>query len=248
MKKLTVVTGVLATFVLSSLTVLAQTPSREDLLKQIEAKRIELDALEKSFFSPSEDDRIQHAQFLQTPNTGLMILLPREKFDGEVYKDSARKPIVRGGGAYYSFTRKTNEYGYGADLLLERGRLSVGFYGTDYGLLTELGDLPLEKLALETPAAALFAAYKPPIDEPLIRKEAARIGQGAELEGLPVRSNVPLKANSTYLLRSIHYSDSDVLVAFRVVRIDTDGSAIILWKLLTKFETPKFNRSTVAAG
>jgi len=48
------------------------------------------------------------------------------------------------------------------------------------------------------------------------------------------QSRVPLKLNSTYLLRSVDSAPSDVLVAFKVVRIDSDESAIILWKLLKK--------------
>ena len=35
---------------------------------------------------------------------------------------------------------------------------------------------------------------------------------------------------------------SDVLVAFRVVRFDNDGSAIIAWKLLKSFSKPQLNR------
>ncbi|MEK6283404.1 MAG: hypothetical protein AABN95_23880 [Acidobacteriota bacterium] len=40
------------------------------------------------------------------------------------------------------------------------------------------------------------------------------------------------------LLRSIGYRASDVLVAFKVVRQDTDGSVILAWKLLKKYPVP----------
>jgi hypothetical protein len=48
---------------------------------------------------------------------------------------------------------------------------------------------------------------------------------------------------ATYILRSIDYSESDVLVAFRVVRRDTDGSVIIAWKLLRKYAVPQLARN-----
>ena len=48
-----------------------------------------------------------------------------------------------------------------------------------------------------------------------------------------------MKLDSTYLLRSINYRSSDVLVAFKVVRIDSDGSAVLLWKLLQKYPKPQ---------
>jgi hypothetical protein len=42
---------------------------------------------------------------------------------------------------------------------------------------------------------------------------------------------------------------SDVLVVFRVVRVDSDGSATIVWKLLKKYGKPSFNKAeTVGIG
>jgi hypothetical protein len=58
-----------------------------------------------------------------------------------------------------------------------------------------------------------------------------------------LKRTLPLRSNSTYLVRSINYSDSDVLVAFRVVRVDTDGSAILLWKSLATFAIPQITRN-----
>ena len=49
---------------------------------------------------------------------------------------------------------------------------------------------------------------------------------------------MPIEAGATYVLRSINYSYSDVLVAFKIVRQDIDGSLIIAWKLLNKFPKP----------
>lgn len=249
MNRITVLTGVLATFVLSSLTSLAQTPSREDLLKEIRTKRAEVVALEKSFLSPSEEDQVQYAAFLRMPNTGLVRLLPREKFDAEAYTDKERAIVVRGGGAYYSFTRLTHEYGLSTDIGLEQNQFQVGFAGADYGFLTNLGDFPLESINAEAPAVTLFADYKAAREEALARTEQRRLSQGTEIDGVSVKTHLPVKSNSTYLLRSINYRESDVLVAFRVVRIDSDGSVTIVWKLLKKYETPKLTRSEpVVAG
>ena len=240
MKRLMTVSGILTTLLLSSLTSLAQTSSREDLLKEMNAKRAELAALEKTFLSPSDEDQATYAEFLRTPNTGLIRLLPRQKFDSDVYKENEKSLVLRGGGAFYSFTRLTHEYGWGSDLAFDQGQFCVGFAGADYGFLTSIGDIPLENVGLETPEAAFFAAYKSAREESQARTEFRRLGTGVELEGVQIKSRTPARANSTYLLRSITYLRADVLVAFRVVRIDSDGSAIILWKLLKKFENPNF--------
>ena len=246
MKKLTVMAGVVVTLLISSLTSLAQTQSREDVLKDIKAKRAELLALEKSYLSPSEADQKQFAEFLRTPNSGLVRLLPREKFDTEAYTDETRAVVVRGGGAYYSFTRLTHEYGISTDVELAQNQFTVGFAGLDHGFMTNLGDVPLENINEESPMAVIFSTYKPPREEPLVRIEQRRFGLGSELEGVQVKRTLPVKLNSTYMLRSLNYRECDVLVVVRVVRIDSDGSVTLLWKLLKKYETPDINRTQTA--
>src|SRR5215216_4381367 len=215
MKKITIATGILIMLVLAAISSLAQTQSREDILKQIQAKRAELEVLETRYLSPSEEDKARYADFLRQPNTGLIRLLPREKFDST----SDRKGFtLRGGGAYYSFTRLTHEYGYGSDI-------------------------EFENVSSETGAAEVIAAHVPPTEEPKIRIEQRKWYNGETVDGTSYRSRAPVMINSTYLLRAIDYDRSDVLVAFRVVRVDSDDSAIILWKLVKKFPTPIASRT-----
>jgi len=214
MTKIFVATGFVLTLSLSAFSIFAQTQSREDILKNIEAKRAELAALEQRFLSPSEEDQARYAEFLNQPETGLIRLLPREKYDTATYKENKKSITIRGGGAYYSFARLTHEYGYGSDIELAKGTLSTGFAGGQSGSFVNLGDIPLETVSLETPAAQRLASNG------TTRNKS--------------QSRVPLKLNSTYLLRSDDPAGSDVLVVFKVVRIDSDESAIILWKLLKK--------------
>jgi hypothetical protein len=46
----------------------------------------------------------------------------------------------------------------------------------------------------------------------------------------------------TYALRSIVYEESDVLVAFRALRKDDDGSFVLLWKILENYPKPSLQR------
>ena len=240
MKKISIATAILVALLLAAVSSFAQTQSREDILKQIEAKRAELDVLEKRFLSPSEEDRARYADFLRQPNTGLIRLLPREKFGNNNQRGGL---TLSGGGAYYSFVRLTHEYGQGSDIELSQGLLSSGFAGFNYGILTNLGDTPLENVSLETGAAQVIAAHVPPTEEPQIRLEQRKWGNGETVDGASYRSRVALMVNSTYLVRAIDYEASDVLTAFRVVRLDSDDSAIILWKLVKKFPTPIATRT-----
>src|SRR5258705_11535960 len=88
----------------SSLIAFSQTPSRAEILNDIETKRAELAKLETQFLSPSAEDRSAYAEFLSQPGTGLIRLLPREKFDSTPTKSVM---TIRGGGAYYLFFRPT---------------------------------------------------------------------------------------------------------------------------------------------
>ncbi len=221
-----------------SLCALAQSESREDLVKQIETKRAELAILEKRIL---EEDQTTYAAFLQQPNTGLIRLLPREKYDDQAYKGSTKSSVtIRGGGAYYSFTALSHDYNSGGpDLSLEMGSFGVGFAGANYGMLTNLGDVALETVTIEYPGAHYMSEYVVPGEEPAARAEARRFGQGVTVENAVYRSRIPAKLKTTYLLRSITYITSDVLVAFRVVRQESDGSVVIAWKMLKKYPAPK---------
>jgi hypothetical protein len=201
----------------------------------------ELRVLKKGLLAPAEDDRQAAAEFLKQPDTGLIRLMPRESFDGQVYHIDS--PItIRGGGAYFSFARLTHVYGWGSDIALERDRLSVGFAGADYGMIADLGTVPLDEVTVEYPAAVSIANYKAPFHENDARREARRFANGGiKVNGLTYSSRVLPKIGNTYLLRSIVYDRTDVLVAFNVVRKDSNGSLIIAWKLLRSFHSTKLD-------
>jgi hypothetical protein len=310
MKRIFVIAVVLVTFLLSSLpgsltvllpgslTVLAQTQTEKE---EAEARRAEFKKKARTLVA-SDEERAPYADFLKSRHTGLIRLLPREKYTTEAYADvmGGERPATPGsfqrklneegpgstlpgpvgprgsetsnpspnqgvltnlvdlpsinpntgrtrarardGGAYYSFTRLTHAYGYGSDLSLERGQFQVGFAGVNYGFLTNLGDVPLETVDLDTPAAKLLEEYIPAEKELDARSEHRRFGQGVTIDGLTVKSSLPMRLNSTYLLRAINYDQADVLVAFRVVEIDSDGTPLILWKRLKRFSTPLLAR------
>jgi uncharacterized protein (DUF1778 family) len=244
MKKNITVTTFTLTVVLACLSVAAQTQtqSRDDVIREIEAKRAELAVLEKQVLAVADSDREEFAAFLTQPQTGVIRLLPREVYDG----NSKRRLAISGGGAYYSFVGKSHEYGHGSDISLEQGFLHVGFAGADYGLLLDLGDVSIDQVATDHVATRALLDYRPPIKEADVRAEFRKLWKGIELSGYNFTSRVTAKVSNTYLLRSISIEESDIAVAFRVVRKDTDGSLILLYKVLKTFPTPKMERSSIA--
>ncbi|MBA2620856.1 MAG: BON domain-containing protein [Acidobacteria bacterium] len=213
------------------LNVNAQELTRAQKLQKIDELNKQIKLLEKDFIAPDAQDFKQ----AQTESFNIFRILPREKNDG-------RMTTLGGGGAYYSFARKTAKYGNGSDIELSQNYLSVGFAGVNYGFIYDLGDLPLPSVSRETTEANFLANYRPPTDEPEIRNEQ-RKARGYGANGILYKDRVPSVAGHTYLLRSINFGTSDILVAFKVHRKDTDGSLIIFWKNILTFDTPQIERN-----
>lgn len=228
-KRLTLLAIQAFTFVLL-LSLNAAAQDRDRLQNEIESLREQLKVKEDELLAPSAEDRARFAEFLSQRDTGIARLMPREK-----YRD---KLTIREGGAYYSFTRQSNSYDGDPQIGLEQGNLSTGFSGADFGFLTSLGDAPLEHVELASQAVAYLAEFVAPAPEPAAREQQRRTGAGFIDAGHTYRRYLPAVINHTYILRSISYDRFDVLVAFRVVRKDTDGSLILLWKKLKEFPTP----------
>ena len=212
----------------------AQPNDRAEVEKEIDSIREQLRELEEKFMAVSAQDRAAYAEFLTGPDTGLIRLLPREKYE--------KKMTLRGGGAYYSFVRLTHEYGYGSDIELNGSQFRVGFAGADFGFLAALGETPIESITLEHPGVTYLASYTAPSDEPEAREQYRRGHPGFEVEGFRYSSSISALPGYTYVLRSIDYGSSDVLVAFHVVRQDKDGSMVLVWKLLKRFFAPNLAR------
>lgn len=220
----------------------AQTDERERALAEVELLRkqtpLKLEELreqvklrEQTLLSVPAADRERHAEFLSQPNTGLIRLLPREKWNNLL--------SVRGDGAYYSFVRLKHEYGHGSDIELDRDTLSVGFAGADFGFMTDLGAVSLETLSAETEAVQFMASFQVPSVELEARKAHGQFaGNGTQSGQWRYRDKQAVVEGSTYALRSVNYGRSDVLVAFRVLRKDTDGSVLLLWKILKQYPRP----------
>jgi hypothetical protein len=212
----------------------AQQKDRPAILLEIESLRQRIKTAETTFLAPSAEDMTSFADFLRQPNTGLARLMPRETYDHAL--------LIRGGGAFFSFTERSNEYGNASDLGLEQNSLGVGFAGANFGFLTSLGSVPVGSVTEDLPGVRFLADFVTPTTEPEAREQQRRTGTGFDLDGFTYRSWLPVSLNTTFALRSVNYDSSDVLVVFNVSRKDSDGSLILAWKLLRKFSTPQLVR------
>jgi hypothetical protein len=213
---------------------LAQSVGRAKLEKEIGSQYEEIREKEKRLISVAPRDKTKYAKFLKQSDTGIFRLLPREKYDGKL--------SIRGGGAYYSFTRLVNDYGHGSDIELSQGNFNVGFAGLNFGFLVILDDTPLDSVTLEHPGLKFLLSFVPASVEPEIREQQRRSSYGIQADGFTYKRSAAALVNTTYALRSIDYSGADILVAFRVVRRDADGSMILIWKKLKSFQSPHYAR------
>jgi hypothetical protein len=238
-----------AVIVLFHASALAQSYERSEAIKDITSLGKELKEKEKLFLSPSDEDQAKFAEFLKQPETGLIRILPRGLYDNRL--------TISGGGAYYSFALLTHEYGRGSDIVLEMDkynsnsqyvisatpyRFHTGIGGVNYGFIVTLGDVPIEEVTLGYDKIKYLVDYRPPSKEPEARAEQRRASSMIQNGQFERPSDAPVHVNRTYALRSINYNKSDVLVAFRVVRQETDGSVVLLWKTLKRFSTPTLVR------
>ena len=71
------------------------------------------------------------------------------------------------------------------------------------------------------------------------KNEYERFKKGVSLDSHLFKTTLPVQKNMTYALRSIAYDRTDLLIAFRVLRQESDGSVLLLWKRIEKFHTTK---------
>ena len=194
---------------------------------------------DRAALAPPQEEAARFGAFLSQPDTGLVRLMPREKFEGKLG--------VRGDGVYYSFAHLTHEYRYGSDLRLEQEHFASSLGGASYGFLFDLGDMALEDVTDETAPVKFLASFEPPSAEPDARKIQSRFQDGYQEGWFVYRQRVPAVVGHTYVVRSVNYHMSDVLVAFRVLRKDEEnGSMIMLWKMLRRYPVPQLARSVAS--
>src|SRR5215475_10781404 len=221
--------------------------SMEDLPRSEPPKKPTLSKEAEAALAPPADLKLAYKDFLKQKNTGLIRLLPRkEKIEGMLV--SAENPAAyipfRYGGSSYSFSNRK----YGDDFVVPELRFEINTYlcknsspgnaflmTSHIGFITKLGDVALEDVTLDRKEAGFLVDLKAPIIELEAQEYARMSSSGFEKNGVFYKWCAPAENNTTYLARAIEYGSADLLVAFRAVREEPDGSIVILWKILKKY-------------
>lgn len=188
---------------------------------------------QKELLRPSPQYETFFRSFLSQPNTGLIRLLPREKYDQTV-----QMPL-RGGGAFYSFTKLSQEATSWSDIKFQEGELHTGVNDLTLGSMTMLGDVPLESINLDNPAVKFISQLALPAKYAEHKSYVDKYRAGFEVDGNVYRSALPAQLNATYVLRSTIYNRVDSVIVVRMIGRDSDGSVTLLWKIVNKLEVKK---------
>lgn len=188
---------------------------------------------QKAILSPSPEDEAAFPSFLGKADRGLVRLLPREKYDQTI-----QMPL-KGGGAFYSFTKLSHEASPWSDIKLQDGKMHAGVNDLTLGLMTVLPDVSLENVSLESPTVKFITQLALAAKYPEHKRQVDKYRSGFEADGKFYQAALPALLNHTYILRSTIYDRVDSVIAFRVIRVDSDGSITLLWKLLSRVQVKK---------
>lgn len=215
----------------------------------------EPNSAEKSLLTPSPEIQQQFAGFLELPNTGLIRMYPsgRRRVISVTDLATGRRPGFGRYASLYSFTKAKHGNGLNgyvdprlgwAELLLLNGRFLTGFNGEALGVLVVLGDVPLETVTPDTDGVSGLTNIIPPADYFEAVSLSRRNRAGFALDRFRYGSSLPVAENTTYVLRSTSNKRADLLVGFRVVRVDELGSVTLIWRKLKIYPKPSWKRRT----
>jgi hypothetical protein len=222
---------------------------RAKVLDELVELRKKMIPLEHNLIAPAKEDLDSYSHFLKEQNTGLARLFPQNNSGNE------KQPLLlSGGGSYYQFKDRTNEYGYNnrdSDIrysTTNQPTFSVGFAGVNFGFFAQLGKTDIRQIN-ETNPSVSFALSYPTMngqDEPAWRAEQTKWAYTGVVinDGVLFKGTTEAIVGMSYVVRSVKESDYDIVAIFQVIRRDpTDGSLVIAWKILKEFEKPVLKRN-----
>lgn len=215
----------------------------------------ELPGQQKKLLAVAPEERQKHEAFLRQPDTGLFKLLTIDETRLAINDVKAQNsvPQLIGLGAFFSFTKQTHNADEWAQIRLKNGVFLPAYLemkrntlassggmaqsfvytsGYSLALFTMLGNMALDDLALPHPALQFLVAWQPPTQYQDFISQAKQLQTGVNLGQQRFQSSIPARPETTYAMRAINYKKADVIVAFRIVQQDADGSLHILWKQL----------------
>ena len=220
---------------------------------------------ELKLLAPAPGDLDNFADFLREKNTGLIKLIAdqgcNKGIDVLVSTPHCAKYSMPGAGSSYSFRHENYRLKHLGDLNFAGKSFKSSEAILNHGIMVNIGNIPIEEIDMQNKVVRILAGFEPVKDFEKAAAFAAMLEKGVEDNGFVYGSNLRVKENSTYLMRSIAYNGEsyrvvdeveynefdfdkrkDIIVAFRVVRFNPDESVTIVWKELQRKDSPKIKK------
>jgi hypothetical protein len=148
-------------------------------------------------------------------NAGVNRILNRGRFE--------QVTLVRGGGAYFSFSTESNDFDHAPDLGLEQWSFYSGFSGSNFGIVEVL------------PVDSLDGVTMQAVPSELLTMPAASLYDATRRVRRP---RPPAMVGKVYVIRSVRWGRSDLIAAFEVLERDKDG-VTFAWKVVKTLPIPE---------
>ena len=215
----------------------------------------ELPPHEKKLLAADAQQLQKYERFLRQSGTGLCKLLNIDETRlaiNDIKTDHAFPHLV-GLGAYFSFAKQTHNPDEWAQIRLKDGALYPAYIemkrttlassggmaqsfvytsGYSLALFITLGNIALDDITRQHPALRFLVELQPPTQYQDFINQVKQFRAGITLGQQRFQSSISARAETTYAMRAINYKKADVIIAFRILQQDADGSLHILWKQL----------------
>lgn len=220
---------------------------------------------ELNLIAPNREDLQTFAGFLREKNAGLVKLIADKDCSKEftiiVSTPHCLKYKMPGAGSSYSFRIKSPWLRHLGDLNFDGEKFQSSLGALTHGIMINIGDVPLDRLDSQNKLLQTLKDFQPVNDFEKATRFASLLERGIKSDEFMYGSVLSVKENSTYLLRSIAYRGNffrtvdkieydefefdkriDILVAFRVIRLNLNESVTIIWKELDKKDSPRIKK------
>ncbi|MEP6903579.1 MAG: hypothetical protein ABJA66_17785, partial [Actinomycetota bacterium] len=237
----------------------------QNVVQNIESIYRKPTSKERKLLAPNPEDLKKFDEFLGKSDTGIIKLVPDFGCAANpnviVASPDCLKYSMPGAGSSYSFRVNNYRIQRLADLTYTKNSFqAIGILL--HGILVDIGDVSLEQVSLDTKGLKFLIDFIPTEDYKKGREIDREFLQGIKKEGFLYSRAVAAKENTTYILRSVAYRGKsyravqgltydefdfdkrkDIIVAFRIIRTDEDGSITILWKELESKKSPTIKKT-----
>jgi hypothetical protein len=203
----------------------------------------------------------KYKSFLNAKDTGLIRLMSDKGCSSSnkivVASEYCLTYSMPGNGSAYSFRFENYRIRHLADLAFKDNVLYSGGRLT-LSAMANLGNKDINSITQDSESVKEIAELMPETDFDIVVKQVERLKKGVTINNIFFSNKLSAEKNSTYILRSVAFGGNnfvaikgftynefdydkrrDIIIAFRVVEKNNDGSVVLLWKELRNEKAPK---------